>query len=87
MVDGDRCPSCGSTLKTYRGIEGGHIFVLGTHYSAKMGCTFLDEEGKDKPVVVYCKSGGRAGKAKQALEAAGFTRVVNGGGYRKLAAQ
>ena len=43
--------------------------------------------GKDKPVVVYCKSGGRAGKAKQALEAAGFTRVVNGGGYRKLAAQ
>lgn len=42
--------------------------------------------GKDKPVVVYCKSGGRAGKAKQVLEAAGFTRVVNGGGYRKLAA-
>ncbi|MBK9036226.1 MAG: rhodanese-like domain-containing protein [Myxococcales bacterium] len=41
--------------------------------------------GKDKPVVVYCKSGGRASKAKQVLEAAGFTRVINGGGFRKLA--
>ncbi|MEZ4403843.1 MAG: rhodanese-like domain-containing protein [Kofleriaceae bacterium] len=40
--------------------------------------------GKDRPVVVYCKSGGRAGKAKQVLEAAGFTHVVNGGGYRGL---
>jgi prolyl-tRNA synthetase len=54
VVDGDRCPSCGSALKTYRGIEGGHIFVLGTHYSAKMGCTFLDEDGKDKPIVMGC---------------------------------
>ncbi len=42
--------------------------------------------GKDKPVVVYCKSGGRAGRAKQALEAAGFTNVVNAGGYRALSA-
>ena len=41
--------------------------------------------GKDRPVVVYCRSGGRASKAKQVLEAAGFTNVVNGGGYRKLA--
>lgn len=52
--DGDVCPNCGGGLKSYRGIEGGHIFVLGTHYSAKMGCTFLDEEGKDKPVVMGC---------------------------------
>jgi prolyl-tRNA synthetase len=54
VLDGDRCPSCGKELKTYRGIEGGHIFVLGTHYSAKMGCTFLDEDGKDKPIVMGC---------------------------------
>lgn len=39
---------------------------------------------KDKPVVVYCASGGRATKAKATLEAAGFTHVVNGGGYRAL---
>jgi len=52
--DGDACPSCGGELKSYRGIEGGHIFVLGTHYSAKMGCTFLDEEGNSKPIVMGC---------------------------------
>lgn len=52
--DGDPCPNCGGALKSYRGIEGGHIFVLGTHYSAKMGCTFLDETGKEKPVVMGC---------------------------------
>jgi phage shock protein E len=39
---------------------------------------------KTKPVVVYCASGGRAGKAKAKLEAAGYTHVVNGGGYDDL---
>lgn len=35
-------------------------------------------------VVVYCGSGGRAARAKQQLEAAGYTQVVNGGGYADL---
>jgi len=52
--DGDACPTCGHALKSYRGIEGGHIFVLGTHYSAKMNCTFLDDKGEEKPVVMGC---------------------------------
>jgi phage shock protein E len=39
---------------------------------------------KSKPVVVYCATGGRAAKAKQALDAAGYTNVVNGGGYDDL---
>ena len=39
---------------------------------------------KAKPVVVYCAKGGRAQKAKEALEAAGYTHVVNGGGYDDL---
>jgi prolyl-tRNA synthetase len=52
--DGDGCPSCGGALKSYRGIEGGHIFVLGTHYSGKMKCTFLDEKGEEKPIVMGC---------------------------------
>jgi prolyl-tRNA synthetase len=54
VAEGDRCPKCGSPLKAYRGIEGGHIFVLGTHYSAKMGATFLDEAGASKPIVMGC---------------------------------
>lgn len=52
--DGDRCPQCGGALATYRGIEGGHIFVLGTRYSAAMNATFLDENGKSKPIVMGC---------------------------------
>ena len=39
---------------------------------------------KTKPIVVYCSAGGRAARAKQALDAAGFTHVVNGGGYDDL---
>ncbi len=41
--------------------------------------------GKDKPIVLHCAAGGRAAKAKAELEAAGFTNVTNGGGYRALA--
>ncbi|MBX3251168.1 MAG: proline--tRNA ligase [Myxococcales bacterium] len=52
--EGDACPSCGGKLAAYRGIEGGHIFVLGTHYSAKMSATFLDEHGESKPFVMGC---------------------------------
>lgn len=37
-----------------------------------------------KPIVVYCRSGARATQAKQQLEAAGYTRVVNGGGLKDL---
>jgi phage shock protein E len=39
---------------------------------------------KSKPVAVYCARGGRAGKAKTALEQAGFTNVTNAGGYDAL---
>lgn len=39
---------------------------------------------KSRPIVVYCASGRRAGKAKAQLEAAGYTHVVNGGGFDDL---
>lgn len=54
VQEGDRCIRCRGELKAYRGIEGGHIFVLGTRYSGDMGATFLDENGKSKPVVMGC---------------------------------
>lgn len=53
-ASGDPCPSCDGTLELYRGIEGGHIFVLGTHYSDKMQATFLDEEGSSHSIVMGC---------------------------------
>jgi len=39
---------------------------------------------RSRPIVVYCAAGSRAAKAKAALEAEGFTQVVNGGGYDDL---
>lgn len=54
VADGDACPECGNALKSYKGIEGGHIFVLGTHYTAKMNCNFLDENNVERPAVMGC---------------------------------
>src|SRR5258706_6883520 len=41
---GDRCSLCDGKLESYRGIEAGHIFILGTKYSKQMGATFSDEK-------------------------------------------
>jgi prolyl-tRNA synthetase len=54
VKNGDPCPTCTSALEIYRGIEGGHIFLLGTHYSAKMGATYLDEKGTQQTLVMGC---------------------------------
>lgn len=41
-------------------------------------------DDKTKPIVVYCAAGRRAAKAKETLAAAGYSQVVNGGGYDDL---
>lgn len=53
-VNGDPCPRCGKRLAIFSAIEVGHIFKLGTKYSASMEATFLDEDGKLKPFVMGC---------------------------------
>jgi prolyl-tRNA synthetase len=50
--EGDACPNCGSPVKTVRGVEVGNIFQLGTRYSDALGCTFLDQDGQNKPVIM-----------------------------------
>jgi len=52
--DGDRCPRCGGRLRVHRAIELGHIFKLGTKYSEAMGATFLDQDGKPRPLIMGC---------------------------------
>jgi prolyl-tRNA synthetase len=49
---GDPCPNCGAPLRDARGIEVGNIFKLGTRYSAALGATFLDAEGKQNPIIM-----------------------------------
>ncbi|MCB0337697.1 MAG: proline--tRNA ligase, partial [Bdellovibrionales bacterium] len=52
---GDTCPCCKKgTLSAAKGIEVGHIFKLGTKYTDKLGCTYLDQEGKDHSMVMGC---------------------------------
>jgi len=51
---GDRCPLCGAETRTDKGIEVGHTFKLGTKYSKVMGATFLDDQGKEKEIVMGC---------------------------------
>jgi len=53
-IDGDPCPKCGGTLEVKTGIELGHTFNLGTRYSESMKATFLDENGKEKLMVMGC---------------------------------
>ncbi len=54
VAAGDRCPRCGGSLQSYRGIEAGHIFILGTKYSEPMGATFVDEKQQQRPLVMGC---------------------------------
>src|SRR5207244_1016222 len=54
VEDGDLCPECGASLKLYRGIEVGHIFLLGTKYSEAMGAVYLDEKGVAQKLVMGC---------------------------------
>jgi len=46
----------------------------------------ISEFGEDKshPIVVYCKSGKRSGKAEETLRAHGYLNIVNGGGYSSM---
>jgi len=52
---GDACTRCGNGhYQSFRGIEVGQVFKLGTKYSTSMGCNFLDEGGASKPMVMGC---------------------------------
>jgi prolyl-tRNA synthetase len=51
---GDRCPLCGKETRIDKGIEVGHTFKLGTKYSKAMGATFLDEQGREREIIMGC---------------------------------
>jgi prolyl-tRNA synthetase len=51
---GDLSPDGNGVLNIERGIEVGHVFVLGTKYSKAMNATFLDENGKPRLMEMGC---------------------------------
>ena len=54
IAQGDPCPHCGAPVKMTHGIEVGQVFKLGIKYSKALGATFLDENGKEKPLIMGC---------------------------------
>ena len=52
--DGDACTNCGQPLRTVRAVEVANIFKLGTHYSQKLGATFVDAQDETRPIVMGC---------------------------------
>ena len=50
--EGDVCPVDGGRLQFQTAIEVGHIFKLGTFYSESFGATFLDEDGREQPLIM-----------------------------------
>ncbi len=54
VEEGDPCPKCGSPLKVNKGLELGHIFLLGTRYSEPMRAYYTDPTGQEKPIIMGC---------------------------------
>jgi prolyl-tRNA synthetase len=54
VLPGDPSPDGRGVLAIQRGIEVGHIFLLGTKYSDAMKATYLDETGKPQVFVMGC---------------------------------
>ena len=68
-VGGDPCPRCANgKFESWRGIEVGHIFKLGTKYSEAMNATVLNAEGKAQPLVMGCYGIGAGRTVAAAIE-------------------
>lgn len=65
---GDACPRCAKPLRIVRGIEVGHVFMLGTKYSEKMKAVYLDKQGQERLIVMGCYGIGVGRTAAAAIE-------------------
>jgi prolyl-tRNA synthetase len=65
---GDASPRHDGILKTAKGIEVGHVFMLGTKYSQSMKATFLDAQGQEQLAVMGCYGIGITRTAAAAIE-------------------
>ncbi len=65
---GDPSPRGDGILKVAKGIEVGHVFMLGTKYSQAMKATFLDPQGRETLAVMGCYGIGVGRTAAAAVE-------------------
>ncbi|RJQ14382.1 MAG: proline--tRNA ligase [Nitrospiraceae bacterium] len=64
----DKCPKCGAGIVLEKVIEIGNIFKLGAKYSQPLKAVFLDEDGKERPVIMGSYGIGPARIAASAVE-------------------
>ena len=65
----DPCPRCeNGKYQIKRGIEVGHIFILGTKYSSAMKANFLDQNGKENTMIMGCYGVGVGRTVAAAIE-------------------
>ncbi len=65
---GDACAKCGAEITIEKAIEIGNIFQLGTKYSLPLKAVYLDEEGRENPVIMGSYGIGPARIAAAAIE-------------------
>ena len=65
---GDRSPRSDDRLQEAKGIEVGHVFLLGTKYSQAMHATFLDADGQETPAIMGCYGIGVSRTAAASIE-------------------
>jgi prolyl-tRNA synthetase len=68
VAAGEGCPQCGKPLAVEKVIEIGNIFKLGTKYAEALGARYLDESGKEQPIVMGSYGIGPARIAAAAIE-------------------
>jgi prolyl-tRNA synthetase len=73
---GDRCP-LGGTIRIEPAIEVANIFKLGTRYSEPLAATYLDEQGKEHPIVMGSYGIGPARCAAAAIEQGADERGIS----------
>ncbi len=76
IAEGDPSPDGQGQLRLVRGIEGGHIFQLGSKYSSAMGLSVLDDKGASVTPEMGCYGIGitrlAAAVIEQSFDAAGI---------------
>ena len=68
VTAGEACVQCGKPLVVEKAIEIGNIFKLGTKYSVALDAMYLDESGREQPIVMGSYGIGPARIAAAAIE-------------------
>ncbi|MEF9475277.1 MAG: proline--tRNA ligase [Candidatus Mariimomonas ferrooxydans] len=65
---GDKCSKCSAAIRIEKAIEIGNIFKLGTKYSNPLRAVYLDEKGRENPIIMGSYGIGPARIVASAIE-------------------